>query len=208
MLPANNHALERCAEAIKLGGLVVFPTDTVYGVGCDPYNVAAIERVYRAKRREQTKALPLLLSGAARIADVARETPEAAHMLGSAFWPGALTLIVWRRPGLPVQLGGGETIAVRVPDHEWAREFIGVCGGALATTSANLSGQPDALDALTAASYLGNDVELIADGGPGGSGVPSTVVDCTSTPVRVLRAGSISEESIWKALGEQQGERT
>lgn len=206
MLPANKDALMLCADAIRLGGLVVFPTDTVYGVGCDPYNVAAIRRIYRAKGRAQAKALPLLLSEASRISDVAQETPEAARLLGAAFWPGALTLVVWRRPGLPPELGGGSTIAVRVPDHAWVREFIGLCGGALATTSANLSGEPDATDARTAASYLGADVEFVVDGGASAGGVPSTVVDCTTRPVRVLRAGAISEQSINNVLDDLRGE--
>lgn len=205
ILPANPNTLARGARVIKDGALVVFPTDTVYGVGCDPYNVAAIQRVYRAKGRELTKALPLLLSDVGRIEDVARDIPDVARALGSAFWPGALTLVVWRRAGLPSELGGGETIAVRVPDYGWARDFIRMCGGALATTSANLSGLPDALDAEMAASYFGDTVDLIVDGGVSGGAVPSTVVDCTVSPPRVLRAGAISDALIYGVVRDGYG---
>lgn len=203
IMPANRETWEDAAGIIKRGGLVVFPTDTVYGVGCDPYNVAAIGRVYEAKGRSLLKALPLLLSDASQVGKVARELPEVARRLGEAFWPGALTLVVWRDSRLPVQLGGGDTIAIRVPNHDDLRALIERCGGAVAATSANLSGQPDATDAAQAAAYLGAYVDLVLDGGTTAGGVPSTLVDCTVNPPTILRAGTISREAIAPYIGKQ-----
>lgn len=183
---------------------MVFPTDTVYGVGCDPRNVAAIERIYAAKGREHTKALPLLLSSSSRVVDVAQDLSAEGGVLGATFWPGALTLVIKRRSGLPEELGGGDTVAVRVPDHAWACEFIELCGGALAVTSANLSGMPDPLDADQASRYLGSAVDLIVDGGSSGGAVPSTVVDCTVLPPRLLRQGAIVESRLLDAFTAMQ----
>ncbi|MEA2575781.1 MAG: L-threonylcarbamoyladenylate synthase [Chloroflexia bacterium] len=187
-------------EIIERGGLVAFPTDTVYGLGCDPYNVSAIERLYEAKGRDLSKALPLLLSGAHRVGEVARSLPETAKVLAEEFWPGALTLVVLKQPKLPEALGGGDTIAVRVPRHDELLAFIETCGGALAVSSANLSGQVDAHDASEAAAYLEDRVDLIVDGGPSPGGVPSSVVDCTLPVPRLLREGAISEEEIRAVL--------
>ncbi|HVG00290.1 MAG TPA: L-threonylcarbamoyladenylate synthase [Chloroflexia bacterium] len=200
IVKATTEAWQQAKEIIAGGGLVAFPTDTVYGLGCDPYNVRAIERLYEAKGRDFSKALPLLLSGTHRITDVATGLPAAATVLAQRFWPGALTLVVGRQPSLPEELGAGETIAVRVPSHEQLQNFLEMCGGALAVSSANLSGQPDALDAAQAAAYLEERVDLIVDGGRSPGGVPSSVVDCTLPVPRLLRAGAISEEDIRAAL--------
>ncbi len=187
-------------DAIRHGGLVVFPTDTVYGVACDPYNVSAINRLYLAKSRDRLKALPLLLTGPDAITRVATLVPAAAARLAARFWPGALTLVVPRAAGLPVELGGGDTIALRVPDHDELRDFLQSCGGALATSSANLSGEPDAVTAVQAADYLGQFADLVVDGGRTRGGVPSTVVNCAIEPPAILRQGAISAESIEYAL--------
>lgn len=197
-------AWELALSIVQAGGIIAFPTDTVYGVGCDPYNKGAIARIYRAKGRDRQKALPLLLSGTESLPLVARQLPTSAEALGARFWPGALTLVVHRRAELPEELGGGDTIAVRVPDHAELRAFIAQCGGALAATSANLSGEPDALDAIQAHASLGERVDLIIDGGRVRGGVPSTVVDCTVQPPAILRVGAISEAEIREAgfLGE------
>jgi L-threonylcarbamoyladenylate synthase len=184
--------------------VVVFPTDTVYGIGCDPYCVPAILRIYEVKGRDFRKALPLLLSGVDQISSVASGQPRAARALGAAFWPGALTLVLPRAAKLPAELGGGETIAVRVPDHDSLRMLIARVGGAVAATSANISGQPDALDAAQAAEYFGDSVDLIVDGGRVRGGVPSTVVDCTVEPPVILRRGAHDSEEIFAALGKDE----
>jgi len=185
---------------IDAGKLVVFPTDTVYGIGCDPQNVKAIEAIYDAKGRDKQKAIPLLLSGPEQLPKVAPSLPEAAQVLGSEFWPGGLTLVVPRGEGLPAELGGGDSIAVRVPDHAELRAFIDQCGGLIAATSANRSGEPDAVTAQQAASYLLDKVALIIDGGATGGGVPSTVVDCTTDLPHVLRAGALEPARLGEAL--------
>jgi L-threonylcarbamoyladenylate synthase len=188
------------AQAVSEGGVIAFPTDTVYGIGCDPYCVQAINAIYEIKGRAQQKALPLLLSGKERLDQVAGVLPDAAARLGECLWPGALTLVVPRAPGLPDELGGGSTIAVRVPAHDGLRAFIEACGGAIASTSANLSGQPDALDAGQVAGYFGESVDVIVDGGRVQGGVPSTVVDCTVEPPAILRQGAVSEAAIRAVL--------
>ncbi len=191
---------KEAASIIKSGGLVVFPTDTVYGVGCDPYNVEAIEAIFDAKSRSHLKALPLLLSDVSVVHYVTAAGNSLAERLGEAFWPGALTLVLPASPRLPAALGGGDTIAVRVPDHSGLRYMIGLCGGAIAATSANTSGLPDALNAQDAAMYLEEKVQAIVEGGQVRGGVPSTVVNCVTDPPIVLRRGAISDEAIRRII--------
>jgi L-threonylcarbamoyladenylate synthase len=202
VLPESTQAWRLAREAIVRGDLIVVPTDTVYGLACDAHNAEAIEKLFAAKGREHTKAIPLLLSGLKCAGLVTSALPDAAVRLGQALWPGALTLVMPRGPGLPANLGGGDTIAVRVPDHSALRSFLETCGGLLAATSANISGLPDALTAEQAAAYLGASVAVVIDGGPAPGGVPSTVVDCTSSSLAVLREGAISRHRILSILGE------
>src|SRR3954447_24119368 len=159
--------------AIRAGHLIAFATDTVYGVACDPFNVEVIEKLYQAKARDRLKAIPVLISGAHRLADYSTHVPPSAARLAERFWPGALTLVVPKAARLPAELGGGETIALRVPDRPALQHFLEVCGGALATSSANLSGQPDAVTAEQAAGYLGEYVAVIVEGGTTPGGIPS-----------------------------------
>lgn len=192
------------AAAISRGELVVFPTDTVYGVGCDAYNSDALERIYMAKGRPQQKAIPLLLSGTDVLDRVAKGLSSSAHKLAEDFWPGGLTLVVERNPNLPDDLGSSESIAVRVPGHPGLRSFIKMCGGALAVTSANLSGEPDATTVEQAARYLGESVAIYVDGGLSAGNQPSTVVDCTLDQIPILREGAISRDRISRALGKTE----
>jgi L-threonylcarbamoyladenylate synthase len=202
ILPESEDTWRRAADIISEGGLVVFPTDTVYGVGCDPRNVSAIEKVFEAKSRSHLKALPLLLSDASILANVTEGANRIAQVLCDKFWPGALTVVLRKAADLPDELGSETTVAVRVPDHVALRRFIAMCGGATAATSANVSGQLDALDAKQAEEYLGARVQAIVDGGHVTGGVPSTVVDCTGDVPVLLRAGAIPAELIkhvWEA---------
>lgn len=194
IIPMSDAAWHSAKRMISRGDLVAFPTDTVYGLACDPYNAGAIQRIYRAKGRGVHKALPLLLADVYSMYNFADNVPQLAALLARTFWPGALTLVVPRRSSLPDVLGQGSTIGVRVPDHAHLRSLIQSCGGALAATSANLSGEPDALTAQQVEAYLGDTVQLIIDGGPSPGALPSTVVDCTADPPAILRAGFLSEE--------------
>jgi tRNA threonylcarbamoyl adenosine modification protein (Sua5/YciO/YrdC/YwlC family) len=150
----------------------------------------------------------LLLSDISVLGHVTEGANRHVSALCERFWPGALTIVMKKAADLPDELGSETTVAVRVPDHSALRDFIKKCGGAIAATSANLSGQPDALDAQSAEEYLGNRVQLIVDGGRVRGGVSSTVVDCTGDLPIVLRVGAIAEESIkqvWEACGRING---
>jgi len=191
---------EKAADAVRAGGIVGFPTDTVYGIGCNPFDVSAIRAIYRLKGRASTKALPLLLSGPDQLVRVTRRLTPNATLLGSRFWPGALTVVMEKSQDLPSELSGDDTIAVRVPDHEQLRAFLKACGGFLAVTSANPSDQPDAQTAQEVAAYFQSGLAVVVDGGRSSGGRPSTVIDCSKDEPLLLRAGAISLEAIELAL--------
>lgn len=197
-LPADSKtAIAQAAQILTSGGLVVFPTDTVYGVGAHALDATAIEGLYLAKERPRDKAIPVLLASAADLPLVAREISPVARRLAEAFWPGALTLVLPRQPTLPAVLtAGGDSVAVRVPDHPAGRALIAALGAPLAATSANLSGQSSPITAEEAAAQLGERIDLILDGGPCPGGAPSTVLDLTRDPPQVLRAGPVTEAAL------------
>ncbi len=188
-------ALEEAADVLDLGGLVVFPTDTVYGLAAKVTDTAAIERIYNVKGREQTKAIAVLIGELSQLSAVAEEISEKTENLLQSFWPGALTAVVSKRPELPTTLSLNLTIGVRMPDFDFARALIKKVGP-LATTSANLSGFDTAINAEMAYKQLNGKIDLIIDGGVCSGGVASTVVDCTDELFRILRVGAISEEQI------------
>jgi len=194
-------AVEEAARVVKEGGLVVYPTDTVYGLGADPFSREAVLRVYRAKERPLGKPLPVLVSGPEAAARLARVTPEARRLM-DRFWPGALTIVLEALPGLPVELHGGTgKIGVRMPAHPVALELIRASGGALVGTSANLHSQPSPRTAEEALEQLDGRVDIVLDAGPAPGGKPSTVVDLTTQPPRILRRGPVEREEIEEALG-------
>ncbi|MEO6458275.1 MAG: L-threonylcarbamoyladenylate synthase [Chloroflexia bacterium] len=205
--PAVSPNWEEAAEAVRAGGVVAFPTDTVYGIGCNPFDVSAIRAIYRLKGRSSTKALPLLLSGPDQLVRVAKRLTPSASLLGSRFWPGALTIVIGRNLDLPPELSGDDTIAVRVPNHEQLRAFLAACGGFLAVTSANPSGQPDARSAQEVAAYFPSGLALVVAGGRSPGGRPSTVIDCSKEETVLLRHGAISLDNIEQALERQVTER-
>jgi L-threonylcarbamoyladenylate synthase len=202
VLPANSKdAIAQAARLLTAGGLVVFPTDTVYGVGAHAFDGDAIERLYAAKRRARDKAIPVLLASAAGLPLVASGVPPLAHRLADTFWPGALTIVLPRHPALPTALtGSADSVAIRVPDHPTVRALIKALAAPLAGTSANLSGQPSPITAEEAARQLGGRVELILDGGACAGGVPSTVLDLTCDPPCVLRAGPVTKTALRAVL--------
>jgi len=183
------------------GGLVSFPTDTVYGVGAHAFQPDAVERIYVAKIRPRDKAIPILLARADDLVLVAEGITETAWLLAERFWPGGLTLVLLKKASVPdVVSAGGPTVAVRVPDHPVFLALVAALGAPLAATSANLSGRPSLITAQDVEAELGWRIELILDGGACAGGVPSTVLDLTTDPPTILRAGAIVEEEINAAL--------
>ena len=195
----NEAALNAAIKILENGGLVVFPTDTVYGLGVKVTDKFAIEKIYAVKGRMQTKAIAVLIGSMEQIDMVADSFPQSAQKLGKSFWPGALTMVVKRRKELPEILSPDETIGIRIPDDDFVRSLINQVGP-LATTSANLSGQPSAINAAMAIKQLGDKVDLIIDGGECRGGQASTVIDCTQEVLHVLREGAISKDSIIKKI--------
>lgn len=193
-------ALGDALDVLRRGGLVAFPTDTVYGVGAMAFDAAAVERVYVAKGRDTAKAVPILLADQAGLAEIAEEIGEEARRLVEAFWPGSLTIVVRKRDAVPQAISQRGTIGVRVPAHPVALELLRAAGP-LATTSANRSGAPDPMAAEDVAAGLGDRIDLILDGGRAPGGRPSTVVDCTVSPPALVREGPISMSQILAVLG-------
>ena len=186
-------------QALEAGRVVALPTDTVYGLGVDPFRPGASDRLFAIKRRPRTVDLPLLVAGADQVLTVATAVPPIAARLMGRYWPGPLTLVVPRRPDLAADLGDDEaTVGVRCPDHEVP---LALCRrrGPLATTSANLHGQPTLTTAAEVEAALGEALAAVLDGGPC-TGEPSTVVDCTGEAPKCLREGRIPWTEIQSAL--------
>jgi len=193
---------DEAAERLRAGGLAAFPTDTVYGVGAMASDPVAVKKLFKAKNRPRDKAIPILLASAEELEVVVERVPEAGVRLAQAFWPGALTLVFRRsRDFLSPALAGGETVAVRVPDHPVVRALIERVGEPLAGTSANLSGQRSPVTAEEVRKQLGASVDIIIDGGRCPGGIESTVVDVTVDPPRVLREGAIPRCKLEQATG-------
>ena len=185
-------ALAQAVAVLRRGGLVAFPTDTVYGVGAHALLPNAVARLYTAKVRPEGKAIPLLLGEATDMERVSRDLSPLAQRLMDAFWPGALTLVVPRSSWLPdIVTAGGPTVAVRLPDHPLPRALARAVGVPLAATSANLSGQAEATTAVEVLAQLDGRIELLLDGGACAGGVASTVLDLTVQPPAILRHGAL-----------------
>lgn len=200
ILPANDpNSLLHARDVLSRGGLVAFPTDTVYGLAADAYNSESIERLYVVKGRNSSKAIAILLSDFSELPQVSTNPGAIAQRLAEKFWPGPLTLVIPRHPNLPEVLSPFPTVGVRVPDHPIALQLLRLTGP-LAVTSANRSGGRNALTAEEVRQQLGGHIHLILDGGQTPGGVPSTVVDCTTVELSVLRPGPISREALQSAV--------
>lgn len=196
ILPANDDStLPRALEILKHGGLVAFPTDTVYGVGALAFDAAAVESIYVAKDRPAEKAIPILIGGPEDLDKVAADVPPIAAKLAARFWPGPLTLIVPKNPRLPAVVSTTPTVGVRVPDHPAARALLRTTGP-MAVTSANISGEASPRNAEEVNRQLNGRIPLILDGGETPGGVPSTVVNCVGTEPVILREGPVTMKDI------------
>jgi L-threonylcarbamoyladenylate synthase len=194
-----NPDVRRAAEILRAGGLVAFPTETVYGLGADAANAAAVARLYRAKGRPGNHPVIIHFASAEKAFEWGREIPDAARKLATRFWPGPLTLILKRSArAQDFVTGGQDSVGVRVPSHPVAQELLREFGGGVAAPSANLFGSVSA----TTAAHVREDlkVDLVLDGGASEVGIESTIVDLTSGVV-LLRPGRISLEEIQKQLG-------
>lgn len=192
-------ALAHAVDVLQNGGAIVFPTDTVYGLASLPFKEEYVERLYRIKGRNSSRAIAVLISDLNELEFVSLSPSKTALLLAERFWPGPLTLIVPRHPSLPDTLSSLPTIGVRVPNHPVALALLRMTGP-LAVTSANLSGESNTNSAQEALAQLNGKVHLIIDGGQTPGGIPSTVVDCTSEEVVILRPGPISMDDIYKVL--------
>jgi L-threonylcarbamoyladenylate synthase len=192
-------AIPAALDVLRTGGLVAFPTDTVYGVGALVFDEKAVESIYTAKERPVEKAIPVLVGKTEDLSQVAEEIPVFAARLIARFWPGPLTVLVPKKPSLPVVVSTSSTVGVRLPDHELARNLLQMAGP-LAVTSANISSQPSPTTAEEVYEQLGSRIALIIDGGRTPGGVPSTLVDCTGEEIQILRAGPISKEQLLNTI--------
>lgn len=201
-IPPGHPDIQACVARLRAGGLVAFPTETVYGLGADALNERAVRRVFELKGRPATNPLIVHVSGAAMAREVVREWPAGAQRLAEAFWPGPLSIVLARSPQVPtIVTGGGETVAVRCPDHPLTLELLRAFGGPLVGPSANLSGRvsPTAAAHVREA-FAGEDV-LVLDGGECRVGIESTVLSLAGGGARVLRPGVIGAEAIARVLG-------
>ncbi|HQZ00398.1 MAG TPA: L-threonylcarbamoyladenylate synthase [Propionicimonas sp.] len=188
-------AIEAAVTAVNAGSCIVLPTDTVYGIGADAFSAHAVQGLLDAKERGRDMPPPVLIADASALRSLTEEVTQEMLALADAFWPGALTLVVTAQANLRMDLGDrGQTIAVRVPDHDFTRDLLRATGP-LAVSSANVSGQPTATTIVEAQDQLGRRVSVYLDGGPATAAVPSTIVDLTGVP-RILREGKLSRAEL------------
>lgn len=200
--------IEKGVKILQKGGVIAFPTDTVYGLGADAFNSTAVERIYEIKNRPKHRQLPLLITDVERLITLADPISEIAWFLARRFWPGGLTLVLPKTDSLPAYLASGPTIAVRVPDHPVCLAIIQQLGNPIIGTSANISGQPAALTAEEVGEQLGGKIDFIINGGKCPGGKESTVVDVTLESPIILRQGIMPSNEIDKAYKEYSEENS
>ena len=200
-------AIAEAAAVITRGGLVAFPTETVYGLGANALDAAAVARIFEAKGRPATDPLIVHLAHIGQLARVAIEIPPIARTLGLTFWAGPLTLVLRKQPAIPDTVTAGRpTVAVRVPAHRVARALLEACGVPVAAPSANRFSRPSPTRAEHVLADLAGVVDLVIDAGPAPIGVESTIVDCTRTPPVLLRPGGITREQLLPLIPDLQVE--
>ena len=192
-------AISKAKSVLDSSGVIVFPTDTVYGIAASIADFMAIDRIYEIKGRSIEKAIPVLIGEKDQLFQISSSINEKTWKLMDSFWPGALTLIFPKKEGLPENLSIYATVGVRMPAFQFTLELLKVCGP-LATTSANLSGGENTLTAEEVLAQLDGRIDLLLDGGKTPGLIPSTVVDCTQDGAKILREGAISKEEVEKSL--------
>ena len=195
IIKATKVAIQTAAQIVEEGGVIVYPTDTVYGLGCDPFNDEAVKRIFEIKS-ERNKPLPILASDVEEIEKIAQVTEKHLRLV-KRFWPGPLTVVLPKKPTLPNAVTVNlSSVAVRVPNHDIAIELIHMSGGLLVGTSANKSGKKPPKTALEAAEQIGEEVDLILDGGKTPIGASSTILALTGERPRILRQGPIKIDDV------------
>jgi L-threonylcarbamoyladenylate synthase len=203
VLPAGqDESIKKAIETLKGGEGVAFPTDTVYGIGVDPFNISAIIKLFEAKGREYNKAIAILIGNFSQLEMVTEKITSNAKKLIEIFWPGGLTVVVPKVKSVPDLLSANQSIGVRMPDHPVALRLLNEFGP-LATSSANISGKQNPLSAGDVYTQLKGRIPLILDGGVCPGGVPSTVVDCMCEQSQILRHGAIDIKKIEAVLHTQ-----
>ena len=197
----DSKSVSRASALLHAGGIVAFPTDTVYGIAASARKSHAILRLYQAKMRPRELSIPVLIATQHQLIQVVTSVPEFAQRLANEFWPGPITLVLNRDPSLPAELGPDKTIGIRMPNHAFVLRLIHDVGP-LAVTSANRSGDRSPTIANDVILQLGGTFELLIDGGQTSGQVSSTVVDCTGTKPSILREGPISEDEINQFLAD------
>ena len=207
-LDEDSEWLRTASKILRAGGLVAFPTETVYGLGGDALNPLASEKIYAAKGRPSDNPLIVHIADMDALYGIVREVPEKARLLAEAFWPGPLTMIFEKNDKVPLQTTGGlESVAVRMPSHEVARALIRCSTGYIAAPSANTSGRPSPTKADHVVDDLNGRIEMIIDGGKVGIGLESTIVDFTEDIPTILRPGYITQEMLASVIGEVRMDR-
>jgi L-threonylcarbamoyladenylate synthase len=205
ILPATEEHIARAAAVIRAGGLVAFPTETVYGLGADALNEDAVRKIFLAKERPADDPLIVHIASASQLPQLARQIPQRAWDLIERFWPGPLTLVLPKTERVPtVTTGGLDTVAVRMPSHPVAKRLIELSAVPIAAPSANRFGRPSPTIAKHVWEDLHGRIDLILDGGPTPIGVESTVLDLTVDPPMVLRPGGVTLEELRAVLGDVQ----
>jgi L-threonylcarbamoyladenylate synthase len=189
--------IKQACEDLRRGGLVAFPTDTLYALGGNALDPKAIERVHTVKGRHHGKPLSVLVPSVEAAAGLAARLPDGVRDLMRAFWPGALTVVVKAAPSIPgVLTASSGTVGLRMPAGPVAQALLAAFAGPIIGTSANKAGGADPADAKTVQKAIGGQIDLILDGGRVALGVPSTVLDCTTQPARILREGAVSRTQL------------
>lgn len=202
ILKADLDGLAIAASVVAKGGAICYPTDTVYGLGCDPINSSAVERVINVKG-PRAKPMPVLVKSLESAETIAYMS-EGARELAKKFWPGPLTIVVRAKDVLSSLLRPKGSVGVRSPDHAICQQLLGLCSGLLVGTSANVTGRPPATSAEEALQALGDRVDIIVDSGRSPLGVSSTVVDLTENDLRILREGPINRQEILRCLRQER----
>jgi len=196
----SDSSINQAVTCLRGGGVVAFPTDTVYGIGVDPLQPEAVRKLYQIKGRPDNKPIPILVGSIADVERVAQNPSPIFTQLAERFWPGGLTLIIEARDLPPEITAGGRTVGVRMPNHPLALELLRHFGGPIATTSANRSGEEPATSAQAVRKQLGNLVDLILEDGDTFTKVASTVLDLSVSPPQIRRHGGIPEDLVMQCL--------